>query len=79
VALITLAVVMVVLHLVVASRTGRAWKALREDPLAAEAMSIPVNRLKLLAFAFGAASRVTGMISAAVDGAVFPTTTTSRC
>ena len=73
VALITLAVVMVVLHLVVESRTGRAWKALREDPLAAEAMSIPVNRLKLLAFAFGAAvAGLTGMISAAVDGAVFP-------
>ena len=36
------------------SRTGRAWRALREDPLAAELMSMPVNRLKLLAFAFGA-------------------------
>src|SRR5204862_451571 len=55
------------------SRTGRAWKALREDPLAAETMSIPVNRLKLLAFAFGASiAGVTGAISAAVDGAVFP-------
>ena len=73
VALITLAVVMIGLHLVVESRTGRAWKALREDPLAAEAMSIPVNRLKLLAFAFGAGvAGLTGVISAAVDGAVFP-------
>ena len=36
------------------SRTGRAWRALREDPLAAELMSMPVNRLKLLAFMFGA-------------------------
>jgi branched-chain amino acid transport system permease protein len=73
VALITLAFVMVALHFVVESRTGRAWKALREDPLAAEAMSIPVNRLKLLAFAFGAAiAGLTGVISAAVDGAVFP-------
>jgi ABC-type branched-subunit amino acid transport system permease subunit len=36
-------------------------------------MSIPVNRLKLLAFAFGAAvAGLTGTISAAVDGAVFP-------
>jgi ABC-type branched-subunit amino acid transport system permease subunit len=36
-------------------------------------MSIPVNRLKLLAFAFGASiAGVTGAISAAVDGAVFP-------
>ena len=73
VSLITLAFVMIVLHLAVESRTGRAWKALREDPLAAEVMSIPVNRLKLLAFAFGAAvAGLTGSISAAVDGAVFP-------
>jgi branched-chain amino acid transport system permease protein len=73
VSLITLAVVMVALHFAVESRTGRAWKALREDPLAAEAMSIPVNRLKLLAFAFGAGvAGLTGTISAAVDGAVFP-------
>jgi branched-chain amino acid transport system permease protein len=73
VALITLAFVMVALHFTAESRTGRAWKALREDPLAAEAMSIPVNRLKLLAFAFGAGvAGLTGMISAAVDGAVFP-------
>jgi len=73
VTLITLAVVMIVLHLAVESRTGRAWKALREDSLAAEVMSIPVNRLKLLAFAFGAGvAGLTGAISAAVDGAVFP-------
>jgi branched-chain amino acid transport system permease protein len=70
---ITLAVVMVALHFTAESRTGRAWKALREDPLAAEAMSIPVNRLKLLAFMFGAGvAGLTGTISAAVDGAVFP-------
>ena len=73
VALITLAVVMITLHFAVESRTGRAWKALREDPLAAEVMSIPVNRLKLLAFMFGAGiAGLTGSISAAVDGAVFP-------
>ena len=36
------------------SRTGRAWRALRDDSLAAEAMSMPVNRLKLLAVAVGA-------------------------
>jgi ABC-type branched-subunit amino acid transport system permease subunit len=66
-------VVMIVLHLAVESRTGRAWKALREDSLAAEVMSIPVNRLKLLAFAFGAGvAGLTGAISASVDGAVFP-------
>ena len=37
------------------SRTGRAWRALREDPLAAEVMSIPVDRLKRLAIVMGAA------------------------
>ena len=47
--------VMILLYFVNESRTGRAWRALREDPLAAEVMSIPVNRLKLMAFVFGAA------------------------
>jgi len=37
--------VMVLLYFISESRTGRAWKALREDPLAAEVMSMPVNRL----------------------------------
>ncbi len=32
------------LHLLDTSRTGRAWRAVRDDPLAAEAMTIPVNR-----------------------------------
>src|SRR6266542_570107 len=72
-ALGTLAVVMVLLHSVSESRTGRAWRALREDPLAAEVMSIPVNRLKLLAFMFGAATAgLTGSIFAAVQIGVFP-------
>ncbi len=53
------------------SRTGRAWRALREDPLAAEAMSIPVNRLKLMAFAFGAGiAGLAGCMFAAVLTAV---------
>ena len=39
------------------SRTGRAWRSLREDPLAAEVMGMPVNWLKLMAFAFGAGGR----------------------
>jgi ABC-type branched-subunit amino acid transport system permease subunit len=55
------------------SRTGRAWRALREDPLAAETMSIPVNRLKLLAFMFGAGiAGLTGCIFASVLTAVTP-------
>ncbi len=50
------------LYLANQSRTGRAWRALREDPLAAEVMGIPVNRLKILAFVFGAA--VAGLFGA---------------
>ena len=36
------------------SRVGRAWLAIREDEIAAEAMGINRTRLKLLAFAIGA-------------------------
>ena len=63
--------VLVALYFLSESRTGRAWRALREDPLAAEAMSIPVNRLKLMAFAFGAAiAGLAGCLFAAVLTAV---------
>lgn len=55
------------------SRTGRAWRSIREDPLAAETMSVPVNRLKLLAFVFGAATAgLAGTVFAAVQANVFP-------
>src|SRR6184192_988465 len=61
-------------YLVDQSRTGRAWKSLREDPLAAELMGMPVNRLKLFAFAFGACvAGVTGTVDAAINTGVFPT------
>lgn len=61
------------LYLVNRSRTGRAWRALREDELAAELMTMPVNRLKLMAFAMGAGiAGVAGAIFAPVQGAVFP-------
>ncbi|MBM4299802.1 MAG: branched-chain amino acid ABC transporter permease, partial [Deltaproteobacteria bacterium] len=36
------------------SRVGRAWKAIREDEIAAVAMGVPVVRMKLLGFAVGA-------------------------
>jgi branched-chain amino acid transport system permease protein len=53
------------------SRTGRAWRALREDPLAAEVMSIPVDRLKRLAIVMGAAlAGLCGAIFAATQGSV---------
>ena len=66
-------VVIAALYFVSESRTGRAWRALREDPLAAEAMGMPVNRLKLMAFAFGAGiAGFCGCVFAALQTGVFP-------
>ena len=63
-----------VLHLFDTSRTGRAWRAVREDPLASSLMTIPVNRVKLMAFAFGAAvAAMAGTVFAAQQINVFPT------
>jgi branched-chain amino acid transport system permease protein len=71
--LIAVAIVVMLLHFVNESRTGRAWRSLREDPLAAEVMSIPVNRLKLLAFVFGAAiAGFTGAIYGSIATAALP-------
>src|SRR5438477_3815096 len=71
--LISLALLMTMLYFVNGSRTGRAWRALREDPLAAEVMTMPVNRLKLLAFMFGAGTAgFTGTSFGAVRSGAFP-------
>jgi ABC-type branched-subunit amino acid transport system permease subunit len=71
--LISVALILILLAFVNESRTGRAWRALREDPLAAEVMSIPVNRLKLLAFTFGAATAgFTGAIYGTIATAALP-------
>ena len=71
---IVLVVTMAVLRLLDTSRTGRAWRAVREDPLAAAAMTIPVNRVKLSAFACGAiVAALAGTIYAAQQASVFPT------
>jgi branched-chain amino acid transport system permease protein len=54
------------------TRIGRAWRSIREDSLAAQAMGISVNRLKFLAFVVGAAlAGLAGTILSAVQGAVF--------
>ncbi len=67
--------VYVALRFVNESRTGRAWRSLREDPLAAELMGMPVNWLKLMSFASGAAvAALTGTIFAALNASVFPLT-----
>jgi branched-chain amino acid transport system permease protein len=67
-------ITMAVLRLLETSRTGRAWRAVREDPLAAASMTIPVNRVKLMAFALGAmVAALAGTIFAAQQISVFPT------
>jgi branched-chain amino acid transport system permease protein len=71
--LILLVGTMAVLHLLDTSRTGRAWRAVREDPLAAQVMTIPVNRVKLMAFSFGAmVAALAGTVFAAQQVSVFP-------
>ena len=62
------------------SRTGRAWRALHDDTLAAQAMSMPVNWLKLLAVGRrrGRRPRSPGRSTPRCSRARFPTTTTRR-
>ncbi|MGH3743644.1 MAG: branched-chain amino acid ABC transporter permease, partial [Mycobacteriales bacterium] len=51
------------------SRTGRAWTAIREDEVAAEASGIPALRYKVLAFAIGAStSGFAGVMFASKNG-----------
>lgn len=55
------------------SRLGRAWKAIREDETAADAMGVDPIRTKLLAFALGASfSGFAGSMYAAMIQAIFP-------
>lgn len=71
--LAVLAVVLVFVYHLNRSRLGRAWRALREDELAAEVMGMPTRRLKLQAFAIGAAiAGLSGGLFASFQGAVFP-------
>jgi len=52
--LLLVALIIVVTRRLEDSPIGRAWKAIREDEVAAAAMGIPVVRMKLFAFAVGA-------------------------
>ena len=71
--LIAVVVVFAALTLANRSRTGRAWRALNDDTLAAQAMSMPVNWLKLLAVGLGAAvAALAGTINAALLQGAFP-------
>jgi ABC-type branched-subunit amino acid transport system permease subunit len=73
VALVLFTVVTCVLWLINHSRTGRAWRSLREDQMAAQLLGMPVNWLKLLAFAFGAAvAGLSGTVFASLEVNIFP-------
>jgi len=52
--LLIVVVVIIVNRRLEDSHIGRAWEAIREDELAAQAMGVPLVRAKLLAFACGA-------------------------
>ena len=55
------------------SRVGRAWAAIREDEVAAEAMGVPTLKYKLWAFAIGASTAsMGGMIYGARVGFISP-------
>ncbi len=53
-------------HRMLHSQIGRAWIAIREDEMAAEAMGIDTTRIKTLAFVLGAAiAGIAGVLFAA--------------
>lgn len=71
--LVLLGLTVLVVHRINQSRLGRAWRAMREDELAAEVMGMPTRYLKLLAFAIGAAiAALAGTVFAAWQGNVVP-------
>ena len=54
--LVFLVIILVLFHFLENSRVGRAWTAIREDEVAAQACGIPPVKYKLLAFAIGAST-----------------------
>ncbi len=71
--LLIVAVVVLVNRRLENSHIGRAWEAIREDQLAAQAMGVPLVRSKLLAFACGASfAGVMGVVFAAKQVFVNP-------
>ena len=63
------------------SRLGRAWTALREDELAAQAMGIDIVKTKLLAFSMGATvqSGLPGRSTARISARSSPKASASTC
>jgi ABC-type branched-subunit amino acid transport system permease subunit len=71
---VLLGITMFLFHRLESSRTGRAWAAIREDEVAAQATGIRTTRAKLLAFAIGAStSGVAGVFFGSQVGYFDPT------
>ncbi|UQX87142.1 hypothetical protein M6D93_12620 [Jatrophihabitans telluris] len=71
--LVLIVIVVVLFNRLEASRLGRAWAAIREDEIAAQATGINTTRVKLLAFAIGAStSGVAGVFFASQIGYINP-------
>jgi branched-chain amino acid transport system permease protein len=71
--LLILVVTVFAMKRLMVSRIGRAWIAIREDEIAAEAMGINTFRLKLLAFVIGSAwAGMTGVFFAAKMAFISP-------
>jgi branched-chain amino acid transport system permease protein len=71
--LVFCALAILVSHRLAGSRVGRAWNAMREDELAAEAMGVSTIKYKLLAFAMGAAvGCLSGTLFAVQIGSIAP-------
>ena len=71
--LIVIAVVITVNVRLSRSNIGRAWVAIREDEVAAQAMGVPLVRTKIMAFATGASfAGVMGVIFAAKQQFISP-------
>ena len=72
--LVIVIVVVVLFTRLERSRVGRAWAAIREDEIAAQASGVNTTRVKLLAFAIGAStSGVAGVFFASQVGFFDPT------
>ena len=71
--LVIIAVVITVNVRLGRSNIGRAWVAIREDELAAQAMGVPLVKTKIMAFATGASfAGVMGVIFAAKQQFISP-------
>jgi branched-chain amino acid transport system permease protein len=71
--LVLTVLIVIVCNRLQSSRIGRAWMAIRDDEIAAEAMGINTRNLKLLAFGMGASfGGIAGAMFASFQGFVSP-------